>query len=206
MHKQLLPFWDSLDGDFLVSPSNIDAYNLVLNPSKWPQHTLIVYGSWGKSHLIQLLIAKGYKLSHPEEINGDSKIIWDNFPGAINCEIIFHRWNQIATEGRSLCVTMRNPPQVSNITPIDLKSRMSAALSVRVKPPEYELRRKIFTQWLRNNDINLEENVLEYFFTHHDDELPRLEQKAQLIHNYALLHQKTATIYCIKESLETEKR
>lgn len=195
----LLPLWNSLyKTDFIVSASNIEAYNLALNPHLWPGKILIIYGSWGKTHLMHTLQRNlGYEFAPTVA----QRIIWDNFQNSHINTTAFHQWNQIQEKGYSLCVTLRNAPQTLNIKPHDLKSRMSAALSVRIKPPDYELRRKIFTQWLISNDVSIERQALDYFFTHYDADLPELEQKAQIIRQHALLNQRTATIGCIKESI-----
>ena len=199
MTKQLLPLWPSLDGEFIVSESNQLAYASI-NRS-WPDNKIVICGSWGKSHLAKTLIARGFVFCDPSEPIISDKIIWDNFPPAVDSAIIFHRWNQITAAGAHLCITMRKPPQQCAILPPDLQSRFNATFSATIKPPDYILRRKIFIRWLQNGGIDIEDRAAEYFFAHYDSALPELAEHARTLHAFALSNQRRITPQCIKRAL-----
>jgi chromosomal replication initiation ATPase DnaA len=198
--KQLLPLWPSLDGEFLVSDSNALAYNGL--SAKWPDNKIIIYGSWGKSHLAKTLIDHhGYTLHDPTTPFVHHRVVWDNFPTEADSDIIFHRWNQATAMGISVCITMRKPPQQCQILPPDLHSRMCAAFSVSIKPPDQSLRQRIVTQWLHNGGVDIEPLAIRYFFVRYDSSLPQLAEYTRKLHEFALANQRRLTTRCIKDAL-----
>ena len=122
----LLPLWPSLNGEFIIADTNREAYNAVIN-QRWPNNILIIYGSWGKSHLASILTEYGYIRDEPAIQTTNNCIIWDNFPIDLNNESAFHNWNYIVERKYKLCITMTKAPQICPILPIDLRSRMCAA-------------------------------------------------------------------------------
>jgi hypothetical protein len=199
---KLLPLWGSLAGRFLTDQSNIDAFNLIKRPDVWPDRILILYGSWGKSHLARILHTEHqYEYLVPSTSSKAERLIWDNFSETRCHDNLLHDWNQIVARKASLCITMRNAPQAADIRPPDLKSRMASALSVRIKPAGYALRHKIFVQWLGDCDVEIDQQALRYFFTHYDADLPLLVTRAEKLRNHGLLYQCPITIKRIQECL-----
>lgn len=200
MKPRLLPIWPSLDGTFIVSDENRAAYKAL--HSVWPDNKIIIYGSWGKSHLAQQLYSIGYHNCNPNN-TPHLLTVWDNFDQyEYTPEKAFHHWNECTRMQYKLCITMRHSPSCATIEPHDLQSRIRSTFAVQIKPPGDLLRRKIFCQWLYNGGIRIEQQVLDYFFSRYDSDLPTLSKYARKLHEFAMTRNRKLTIICIRDAME----
>lgn len=171
--------------DFLVSPANEDAVAWVDSWPDWPAPALVLYGppSCGKSHLAAVWAdrTKAAMISPDMVLKKDANIIADeakylvvekidNIIGNKKGETaLFHLYNLIREEQRTILLTAQKPPIRARFTIMDLASRLRAAPSTAIHPPDDTLLAAILVKLFSDRQLHISADVLNYI-------LPRIER------------------------------
>lgn len=178
--KQLsLPFGEEPDfapEDFCPARSNAQARDWLARPDAWSHGRLILWGQagCGKTHLLHLWA----KANHASIVEGtrlhglirpSSPVAVDDADLAPDPPALLHLLNAAAESGLPVLLAARQPPARMAYTLADLTSRLRAAQSVEILPPEDELLELLLTRLCAARQMQLSPAVRNLLLLH----LPR---------------------------------
>ena len=149
--------------DFMVAPSNQNAVAWIDSWPDWPAPVLILYGppASGKTHLGEVWFTKSRQRLIDDIEN------WVGSPERE--EELFHLYNMAKEDRKSFLITATTPPKDWNFVLPDLASRLKAAPSVGIEPPDDSLIAAMLIKLFHDRQLSLGEDVLNYI-------LPRIER------------------------------
>lgn len=177
--------------DFLVAPSNQDAVSWIDNWPDWPAPALILHGpvASGKSHLAAVWKEKcaaafidmaTLSSCSADELEKKGKHLvldhvdpWFGDRGAETT--LFHLYNIMKEQERTLLLTTRMPPAHVNFSVPDLASRLRAAPMATIHPPDDTLLAAVLVKLFSDRQIQIGHDVLNYI-------LPRMERSFAAAH------------------------
>lgn len=171
--------------DFMIAPSNQEAVAWIDRWPEWPAPALVIYGpvASGKSHLAAVwgerTGAKPIETARLAESEADElaalaqHLVIDNVDlwlGDRAAETtLFHLYNLMREEGRSLLLTMNMAPTHIDFAIPDLASRLRAAPAAAIQPPDDTLLAAILVKLFCDRQLQIGSDVLQYL-------LPRMER------------------------------
>lgn len=171
--------------DFLIGPCNTDSVRWIDKWPDWPAPTLIITGpaASGKTHMAAVwrdksraeTIRPELLLTHNAEelaAQGHSLAIdgIDPWLGDRKAEeTLFHLYNIVKEEKRSLLLTMRMTPTQADFAIPDLASRLRAAPMAAIKPPDDMLLGSVLIKLFSDRQLPVGNEVITYI-------LPRMER------------------------------
>lgn len=171
--------------DFLIGKSNQSAVGWIDKWPDWPAPMLILHGpaASGKSHLASVWHKKtGAIFVKPEMLTKQSAqdlfdlgkpIILDGLDlwlGERSAETtLFHLYNMLKEEGRTMLVTLRMSPSEVDFAIADLASRFRAAPVVTIQSPDDVLLGSVLIKLFRDRQLTVSNDVIAYL-------LPRMER------------------------------
>ncbi|MCB9988499.1 MAG: DNA replication protein [Rhodospirillales bacterium] len=171
--------------DFLVAPSNREAVAWIDRWPEWPAPALVLYGpaASGKSHLAAVWGEKtGAAFADTNDLAGQAAdqiaaqaphLVLKNIDlwfGDRDAETtLFHLYNLMKEEGRSLLLTMRMAPTHAAFVLPDLASRLRAAPAAAIAPPDDVLLSAVLVKLFADRQLQIGDEVLNYI-------LPRMER------------------------------
>ena len=189
MGRQLtfdLGFWPGMGrGDFFVSPANALAL-ATLDAGGWPGGKLIVIGpeGAGKTHLATLwateqgaAMVQAARLTPeaaPRLAAARAVVVEDAqhlaaTPGAETA--LFHLHNLLAAESGRLVLTATTPPRDWGLALPDLASRVLAAASVRLQPPDDALLSAVMVKLFGDRQITVDPAIIAFLTSRMDRSL-----------------------------------
>ena len=172
-------------GDFQIGKSNVDAVGWIDKWPKWPAPVLILQGpaASGKSHLAAVwrdisgaanIKADDLMTKTAEELfaQGGSLVLdgLDPWLGDRTAETtLFHLYNMLKEEQKTMMVTMRMTPTRSDFIVPDLASRFRAAPVVSIHAPDDMLLGSVLIKLFSDRQLTVNNDVLSYI-------LPRMER------------------------------
>lgn len=169
--------------DFLVAGGNREAVAWLDRWRDWPQPVLVLHGppACGKTHLGQVFLAatggralalQSLAIFDPASLSDapaflieDADRDWD---GARERPLL-HLYNWIVEGRRRLLLTARRPAAQWGVTLADLRSRLLAALSVAIGPPDDALIAAVLVKLFADRQLRVDEEVIAFL-------LPRIER------------------------------
>jgi DnaA regulatory inactivator Hda len=171
--------------DFLIAPSNQDAVAWIDRWPNWPAPAFILYGppASGKSHLCAVwqdkaqavLIPTADLAAHNADVLAargqmlaiDGADIW--FGDRAAETTLFHLYNILKEQNRTLLLTMRLAPTHASFALPDLASRLRAAPAAAIQPPDDTLLAALLVKLFSDRQLRISQDVLDYI-------LPRMER------------------------------
>jgi chromosomal replication initiation ATPase DnaA len=161
------------DADFLVSPANQSAYEMILRWPVWPDHTLLLAGpaGSGKSHLGSIFARRsGAAIVPPEEIPPPQALAAapqrayaiDGLDAVRDETALFHLMNFVRESGASLLIAARRAPSSAEIALPDLLSRLRRAPVVEIGAPDDELIRAVLEKLFGDRQIAVDAALIDY--------------------------------------------
>jgi chromosomal replication initiation ATPase DnaA len=203
--------------DFLIAPNNQDAVAWIDHWPEWPAPTLILYGpiASGKSHLAAVWKEKsGAAFIDPKELNDTSVrpiaeraqhlIIEDadSLIGRIDGEKgLFHLYNLFKEEGRSLLITLQEPPIRRAFTVPDLASRLRAAPAVAIREPDDVLLGAILVKLFNDRQLRVGQDVINYITLHMERSFEAARKVVEQADHVALTQKRAITVPLLREIL-----
>jgi chromosomal replication initiation ATPase DnaA len=156
--------------DFLVSDCNTAALGWIERWPQWPARALVLYGppGSGKSHLAELWRARsggvliaGEELarSDPIELASRRAVALDD-AGRAPERALLHLYNCIVEAGASLLVVAREAPASWPIALPDLASRLRAAPTVAIAPPDDALLAAVLVKHFADRQVRVAPGVI----------------------------------------------
>jgi len=156
--------------DFLVSDCNAAALQWIERWPDWPAPALVLYGpaGSGKSHLAALwrersggILIAGEALSRadPNELASRRAVALDDAARAPERELL-HLYNCCGEAGASLLVVARDAPASWPIALPDLASRLRAAPSVAIAPPDDRLLAAVLVKLFADRQVRVAPEVI----------------------------------------------
>ena len=203
--------------DFMIGDSNIDAVSWIDQWPNWPAPVLFLCGpaASGKSHLAAVwqTKSKAAKIT-PQDLTtkeaealsakGEYLVIdgIDPLLGDREAETtLFHLYNMLKEEGRSMLLTSRVAPSHIDFAIPDLASRFRAAPITTIKSPDDTLLQNIIVKMFADRQIHIGEDILKYL-------MPRIERSFKSVSDIvaksdelALSKHRAVTIPIIRDAL-----
>lgn len=163
--------------DFLVAPSNAEALAMIDMPALWPQGKLLLIGpeGSGKSHLSevfahdhQAMILDGATLIDPEI--PPRAVVVEDAEGVAGKheETLFHLHNRMAEAGGLLLLTARQAPSQWGLRLPDLTSRMQAAATAVIAPPDDALLSAVLVKLFADRQLAVAPALIPYLVARMD--------------------------------------
>src|SRR5712692_6029089 len=162
--------------DFLVSECNAAALGWIERWPDWPARALVLHGPArsGKSHLAHLwhvrsggLLVPGDALQRaeppmePNELAGCRAVAVDDAERATE-RALLHLYNCCSESGASLLVVAREAPANWPMALPDLASRLRAAPSVAIAPPDDALLGAVLVKHFADRQVRVEPPVIAF--------------------------------------------
>lgn len=171
--------------DFQIGESNAAAVGWIDRWPKWPAPILILQGpaASGKSHLAAVWQERSSaSVVNPEMLTiktaedifmmGDALVLdgLDPWLGDRAAETtLFHLYNMLKEEQKTMMITMRMSPSVTDFVIPDLASRFRAAPSVGIHAPDDMLLSSVIIKLFSDRQLHVNNDVISYL-------LPRMER------------------------------
>lgn len=194
-----LPHAESLTRDnFLEGPANAAGLALVDSWPAWPNRIMLLVGpeGSGKSHLAAIWAEQAGARSTsaraltaatvPGALATGALVIEDLNPPNFDERAMFHLINLAREEEAFVLITARAPPSTLQIELPDLHSRLRAAPSVLLLPPDDQLFRALIVKFCSDRQLAVDENVVSYLITRIERSYAGARQAVELLDNEAL--------------------
>jgi chromosomal replication initiation ATPase DnaA len=180
--------------DFLVSPSNQAALELIERWPDWPARLVSLFGppGSGKSHLVNIWKERsgatetGLGPDAREPASGPCYI--ENIDMQwIDEKKLFHLINHVAESGGHLLLTARTPVTDWAITLPDLLSRLRLAAPVHLETPDDTLLRLVLVKLFADRQLLVDKAVIDYLLKRMERSLDAARSLVDAIDREALV-------------------
>jgi chromosomal replication initiation ATPase DnaA len=169
--------------DFFVSTGNAAAAGWIDRWPAWPSATLLLHGppGCGKTHLLHLWRARAVAELVPGTSLNDARLgqllgcsgrrIAIDDADRAEATALLHLVNACHQDHGSLLLTARSSPASWPTTLPDLGSRLRAALSVAIQPPDDALLAAVLTKHFADRQVLVASEIIAYLSRHMDRSL-----------------------------------
>jgi len=184
--------------DFLVSPSNEQAYGLIESWPDWPDTILLLVGprGSGKSHLASIwatnarawtIDASGITQDKvPHLVSNGALAIEDMDRGERDEAALFHLLNLARERKASLLITCETPPDRWSLRTPDLLSRLRLAPSVSLEAPDDALLKAVLVKLFVDRQLVVDTSVVDYIALRIERSLAKASELVALLDREAL--------------------
>ncbi|WP_262027192.1 DnaA ATPase domain-containing protein [Microvirga sp. Mcv34] len=184
--------------DFLVSPSNEQAYGLIESWPDWPDTILLLVGprGSGKSHLASIwatnarawtMDASGITQDKvPHLVSNGALAIEDMDRGERDEAALFHLLNLARERKASLLITCETPPDRWSLRTPDLLSRLRLAPSVSLEAPDDALLKAVLVKLFVDRQLVVDTSVVDYIALRIERSLAKASELVALLDREAL--------------------
>jgi chromosomal replication initiation ATPase DnaA len=165
--------------DLVISDPVSAAAAIIDRWPDWPSPVVIITGpeGSGKSHLAEVWV-RGSGATRVKVVPGSDAVLLagegpvlleDADRDGFDQTELFHLINAVRSAGSSLLITARNWPMAWGVTLPDLASRLKAATTVEIGPPDDLLLEQILLKLFADRQLALDDKVIAYL-------VPRMER------------------------------
>lgn len=202
----------SLTGDdFLVAPGNKDAVAWLDRWPQWPGTALAIHGpaGCGKTHLVRVFMARSDAI-----IIGHEDLKCDGPPPVAPAYVVedaedvleagleeplLHLYNTLAETGRRLLLTASRPPARWPVRLADLKSRLNAASSVGIGPPDDALVSAVLVKLFYDRQLRVDAEVVPFMVARMERSFDAARTLVAAIDTAALARQRNITVPLVRQ-------
>jgi chromosomal replication initiation ATPase DnaA len=160
--------------DFLVSPSNEQAYGLIESWPDWPDTILVLRGprGSGKSHLASIwaTTARAWTIDAfevtadrvPHLVSNGALVIEDADRSERDEAALFHLLNLARERRASVLLTCETPPERWGLRTPDLLSRLRLAPGVELEAPDDALLKAVLVKLFVDRQLVVDTTVVDY--------------------------------------------
>lgn len=170
-----LPFETRLDAeDFLVSPSNEEAYGVVETWPDWPDPVRLLIGpaGAGKSHLAAIWAARSHAWTVSRAVLRDEDVPRLASTGALvleDCDqasgheqALFHLLNIVRERRTFLLMTARTAPEAWGLVTADIVSRLRLTPRTMLGEPDDGLLRAVLVKLFLDRQLVIDTSVVDH--------------------------------------------
>jgi chromosomal replication initiation ATPase DnaA len=184
--------------DFLVSPSNEQAYGLIESWPDWPDTILLLVGppGSGKSHLASIWATNARawtidaaEITHdkvPHLVSNGALAIEDMDRAKRDEAALFHLLNMAREKKASLLITCATPPDRWSLKTPDLLSRLRLAPSVALEAPDDALLKAVLVKLFVDRQLVVDTSVVDYIALRIERSLAKASEIVALLDREAL--------------------
>lgn len=203
--------------DFLVSPSNESAYNLLEAWPDWPDRVLVLYGpeGSGKSHLGAIWAEQAhawtvdaFELTQervPHLASNGALLIEDADKAPIEEAALFHLLNLAREKGSFVVLTATVPLMEWGLATPDLISRLRLAPSISLEPPDNALLGAVLVKLFMDRQLIVDTSIIEYIVARLGRSLSRAERTVARLDKEALSRRRRITRAMVADVLTVEE-
>jgi chromosomal replication initiation ATPase DnaA len=202
------------DTDFLVSPSNRAAFEMILRWPDWPDPTLLLVGpaGAGKSHLCAIwsrrssaVVVDTTRLPAPHELATMEAraFLLDGLDSASDDKALFHFLNFVREKGATLLMSARRRPSAAEVALPDLLSRLRRAPVVEIGSPDDALIRAVLEKLFRDRQLQVEASLIEFIALRLERSLEAARVFVRLLDRESLARGRRVTRALASDLLET---
>jgi len=164
--------------DFLVSPSNAAAVDLIERWPDWPAAAAVVHGpaGSGKSHLVHVWQARSGAEQTTASAITEATIarlghvralaVEDIDRGIADERLLFHMLNLAREHSRTLLLTSRQAPGDIAVTLPDLRSRLRAMPAAGIEACDAALLKALLIKLFADRQVKVAPHVVDYLALH----------------------------------------
>ena len=184
--------------DFLVSPSNEQAYGQIESWPDWPDTILVLVwprGS-GKSHLASIWATNAHAWTIdateitqdkvPHLVSNGALAIEDMDRGERDEAALFHLLNLAREKRAFLLITSETPPDRWSLRTPDLLSRLRLAPSVALEAPDDALLKAVLVKLFVDRQLVVDTSVVDYIALRIERSLAKASELVALLDREAL--------------------
>ncbi|OZA94250.1 MAG: ATPase [Erythrobacter sp. 34-65-8] len=173
----------------VVGTANAEVIEALGRPESWPFRTAVLTGSprSGKSLLARWFAAEG----RGESIDGAD---------SVDETTLFHRWNRAQEDGRPLLLVVNG--ETWDIALPDLRSRMGAALQLRIGAPDDAMVAALIEAHAQQRGLVLGEGALTYLVPRTTRSFAAIERLVETIDRLSMERKVPATQSVWRDALE----
>ncbi|MBM1173366.1 DnaA ATPase domain-containing protein [Microvirga arabica] len=184
--------------DFLVSPSNEQAYGLIESWPDWPDTILLLVGprGSGKSHLASIWATNAHAwtvdaaaITHdkvPHLVSNGALAIEDMDEAERDEPALFHLLNLAREKKASLLITCETPPDRWGLKTPDLLSRLRLAPSTTLDAPDDALLKAVLVKLFVDRQLVVDTSVVDYIALRIERSLAKASEIVALLDREAL--------------------
>ncbi|MDX2307601.1 MAG: hypothetical protein NW216_05120 [Hyphomicrobium sp.] len=199
--------------DFLVTPANAAAVELIDGWPGWATRAVVVVGPQGsgKSHLTHVWRMRSGAPSCPGTALDETAIgqiesaralaVEDIDRGIADERVFFHLLNLTRQEGYSLLATARCPPGDLDVALPDLRSRLRALPVVHIAEPGEDVLKAVLVKLFADRQLVVEPHVIAHLALHIDRSFAAAEEIVATCDRLALTRQRRVTRPLAAEAL-----
>lgn len=184
--------------DFLEGPANEAALALIDRWPDWPNRVMLLVGpeGAGKSHLAAIwaeLAGARSTAAHaltadtvPTALATGALVVEDLKPSDFDERAMFHLLNLARQDDAFVLITARVPPSAFEIELRDLRSRLRAAPTVVLLPPDDQLFRGLIVKFCADRQMSVDEPLVSYLTSRIERSYAAVRQAVELLDTEAL--------------------
>ncbi len=209
--------------DFIVSPCNAEAFQMMEMWPDWPVFGLCIYGPehCGKTHLANIFaqnVAIKTNFPYPipyldaADIDVDMApklfelnrcLVVENLCENINEEALFHLFNWYRDEGGFILFTSHMAPARLNIKLRDLSSRLRMLPAIAIDEPDDELLSSLIIKLFNDRQILISPEVVNYILLNMHRSFDYAHKLVEEIDNISLSYKRAVSIPIVKEAIQS---
>ncbi|MBN9412480.1 MAG: hypothetical protein J0H12_00940 [Candidatus Paracaedimonas acanthamoebae] len=198
--------------DFVVTPSNQEAFSWVTQSTPWTQNTLLLIGPQysGKTHLATIfqklfsavfISQKDLQIYQEDFHSHETPFILDSLDFQASEEPLLHLYNGCREKQRQLLLTAETHPAEWKIKLPDLASRLMAIPYTTIQSPDDALIRGILLKKFSDFQLSISETVLDYLLTHIERSYLGIQETVHSLNEASLAEHKKITLPLVKKIL-----
>lgn len=202
--------------NFIVSPSNKEAYEWIKRWPNWPHPCLSIYGEMGcgKTHLSHIWQAETQakrlngrdfdKAKLESLLEGLNLFVLDNADFVQDEEKFFHFYNHIIPSKGGMLLLSPTPPARWTTHLPDLQSRLKTVPAIKISPPDEKLIGNVLQKLFQDKQVKVDQSVIEFLLKHMERSFESAKTWVEKLDTLALSQKRNITIPLVREILEKE--